>query len=229
MLTILHQDDDLVVINKPHGLLVHPSKIALDAKETALQLVRNQINQYVYPIHRLDRKTSGVLVFALNKKALSLLNKAFQEHEIEKKYFAIVRGYTPKEGSIDYALKNESGKIQEAITHFKRLDQTEIPIPFGMHQTSRYSLVSLYPKTGRHHQLRKHMAHIFHPIIGDRPHGCNKQNKLFKERFGLDKMMLHASEIQFRHPITEKILKIEAPLSHEFKRIKNILWEKSLG
>ena len=223
MLTILHRDNDLIAINKPSGLLVHPSKMAYDATEFAIHKLRDQINAWVFPTHRLDRKTSGVLLFGLNKETQVLINKAFQNKEIAKKYLAIVRGYTEDSGLIDYALKNDSGKVQEAITSYTTLARTEMDIPFGKHQTSRYSLVQLEPTTGRYHQLRKHMAHIFHPIIGDRPHGCNKQNRLFKERFKLKDMLLHANELTLIHPLTKEELVIKARASREFERMQDVL------
>ena len=172
MIEILYNDGEMIAVNKPPGLLVHPTRIAADATESAMQLVRDQIGQWVYPVHRLDRKTSGILLFALNQEMQSALSFHFKESILLKRYVAIVRGYTDDEGEIDYALKNLEEKIQEAQTKYRLLRRTEIPLAYGKHSTSRYSLVELFPKTGRYHQLRKHMAHIFHPIIGDRPHGC---------------------------------------------------------
>ena len=223
MLEIIYQDDDIIAINKPPGLLVHPSRIAADATESAMQNLRDQIGHWVYPVHRLDRKTSGVLVFALNKEVQSQLNLSFKESSVVKRYIAIVRGFTEDEGEIDYALTNLEGKTQEAKTTYKTLKKTEIPLAFGKHQTSRYSLIELFPSTGRYHQLRKHMAHIFHPIIGDRPHGCNKQNKLFKNEFGMNEMLLHAQSLSFEHPITKVELKLEASFHAEFLRMKRTL------
>jgi len=223
VLTILYQDKDLIAVNKPPGLLVHPSKMANDATDFALHRLRDQIGSWVYPTHRLDRKTSGVLLFALNKKTQVIVNKSFQNREILKKYIAIVRGYTEASGHIDYALKNDNGKIQDAQTSYKTLSKSEIDIPSGKHPTSRYSLLQLEPSTGRYHQLRKHMAHIFHPIIGDRPHGCNKQNRLFKEKFKLKDMMLHANELTIMHPITKEELVIKARPTREFERIQEAL------
>ena len=191
-LGILYQDEHLVAINKPHGLLVHRSPIATNADTFAVQELRNLLEQRVYPVHRLDRKTAGVLLFALNEDIHKALQKQFAERDVEKTYLAIVRGYTEDQGLIDYALTNDKGKVQEAQTAYKTLARTEIDLPFGKHTTSRYSLVEARPHTGRMHQLRKHFAHILHPIIGDRPHGCNKQNKLFKEKWKMTTMLLHA-------------------------------------
>lgn len=225
ILPILYQSSDLVAINKPHGLLVHRSPIASDATEFAVQLLRDQLGQRVYPVHRLDRKTGGVLLFALTESMNSVMQQQFMDGHIHKTYIAIVRGYAPDTQTIDYALRNdETGASQDAITHVKTLQRTEIPLPFGKHATSRYSLVELTPTTGRMHQLRKHMAHILHPIIGDRPHGCNKQNKLFKGHFEMNTMLLHARQLRFRHPVSMDEISITAPVQAEFARMLGVLF-----
>ncbi len=219
MLEILYKDDFIVAINKPHGLLVHQSKIARDAKEFAIQLLRDQINQKVYPVHRIDRKTSGVLLFALKEDVNIAMQEMFMNREVDKIYHAIVRGYAPEKMTIDYPLKREDGKIQGAVSNIRRISTVEIDLPFGKHLTSRYSLIEIEPKTGRFHQIRKHLAHIRHPIIADRPHGCNKQNKLFLEKFNLSTMMLHARNLNFKHPVTKEIIELKAKYSSEFERM----------
>jgi len=218
-LEIIYQDDHLVAINKPPGLLVHRTKLADDVDVFALQTLRNQLDRHVYPIHRLDRKTSGVLLFALNEEIHKNMQLAFANKQIRKTYLAIVRGFTDDEGTIDYPLKKDNGSIQEATTNYLTLDRIEIKLPAGKHTTSRYSLLQVQPFKGRNHQIRKHLAHIHHPIIADRPHGCNKQNKLFKEKFGLMTMMLHALELYFVHPLSGDEVKISASLHKEFKRM----------
>ncbi|HAZ01253.1 MAG TPA: pseudouridylate synthase [Marinilabiliales bacterium] len=217
-LEIIYHQNQLVAINKPHGLLVHRSKYADEAKEFAVQELRNQIGCYVYPVHRLDRKTAGVLVFALNTEMNAAMNLLFAENRVSKKYLAVVRGHTDDSGIIDYPLVNDAGKNQEAVTYYRTLQRSEISVPFGKFQTSRYSLVEVEPHTGRIHQIRKHFAHIFHPIIGDRPHGCNKQNRLFKERWGFDTMLLHATEVTFLHPETNIPVLLQAGLHPEFRK-----------
>lgn len=223
MLKILYQDEFIVGINKPPGLAVHRSKLVGNTNDFALQQLRDQVGKHVYPAHRLDRKTSGVLLFAFDKEMLSQLMSQFENGTVEKKYLAIVRGWAPGHEIIDYPLTDESGKSKEAITYFKTLDKTELDVPFGKFQTSRYSLVEAAPKTGRMHQLRKHFAHINHPIIGDRPHGCNKQNKLFLEKWKIKEMMLHASELKFEHPITNEEILLSANLHAEFKRMGEMM------
>ena len=223
LLEILFHDEHLVAINKPHGLLVHRSSIAADAQEFALQLLRDQLERHVFPAHRLDRKTGGVLLFALSKDVEKLMQMQFQENQVSKKYLAIVRGHTPDAEAIDYPLRKENGTLQDAFTRYKTLARAELDVPLGNHPTSRYSLVEAKPETGRMHQLRKHFSHIFHPIIGDRTHGCNKQNKLFKEKWKLDAMLLHASQLSFIHPVTGLPVHIEAPLHPEFLRMMELM------
>ena len=214
-LPILYQDEYLVAVNKPHGLLVHRTSLAVDTDQFAVQILRGQLGQRVYPVHRLDRKTAGVLLFALNEEVNSLMQQQFQNGQVEKTYHAIVRGFTPDSGEIDYPLKRDDGVVQEAFTAFRTLQRTEVPFQTGKHPTSRYSLVELKPTTGRMHQLRKHMAHIFHPIIGDRPYGCNKQNRYFKEELGMMSMMLHALSVQFAHP-SLGVIAVEAAYQRDF-------------
>lgn len=223
MLDILFQDEYIVAINKPHGLLVHRSSIAADTSEFALQLLRDQIKQPVHPAHRIDRKTGGILLFSLNKDMDASVQQLFANKSVLKTYWAIVRGYAEDEGTIDYPLRKENGTAQDAVTHYKTLARAEIDLPLGKHSTSRYSLVELKPITGRMHQLRRHMAHILHPILADRPHGCNKQNRLWKDHFKMDTMLLHAKEISFKHPVTGSEIQIEAPLQQEFTRVLAIL------
>ena len=198
---------------------MHRTKIALDADEFALQILRDQIGQKVFPTHRLDRKTSGVLLFAKDEETNRLMQTQFMDQKVLKTYKAIVRGWTEDEGTIDYVLTNDSGKTQDAITHYKTLNKSEIDLPNGKFSTARFSLVELKPETGRMHQLRKHLAHIFHPIIGDRPHGCNKQNKLFKEHFSMMEMLLHAENLEFKHPKSGEEVAIKSEIQGEFKRM----------
>lgn len=223
-LSILYRDHRLVAINKPPGLLVHRSPMARDATEFAVQRLRDQLGQRVFPVHRLDRKTSGVLLFALDETTSVSMQGQFAGGLVRKGYLAIVRGYTDDSFEIDYALRHDdTGIMQEAFTRGRTLNRTELPHPAGKHPTSRYSLVELTPATGRMHQLRRHMAHVFHPIIGDRPHGCNKQNRFFKAHFGLVEMLLHARELGFSHPVTGDEIRIQAPFLAEFERMREVL------
>jgi tRNA pseudouridine65 synthase len=223
MLEIVYQDDHIIAINKPHGLLVHRSSIANDAKEFALQLLRDQVGRHVSPVHRLDRKTGGLLLFAFEKDVEIALHQQFQNGQVLKKYLAVLRGHSPDQQEIDYPLAKENGTIQEAFTSFVTLKRAELDIPFGKHETSRYSLVEATPTTGRMHQLRRHFAHIFYPIIGDRKHGCNKQNRFFKEQWDMTTMLLHASELTFKHPVTSETVALTAGISEEFQRVNHLM------
>lgn len=203
--------------------MVHRTELARDVYEFAMQILRDQINQRVYPCHRIDRKTSGVLLFTKDEESNKIIQKRFAEGKVIKEYIAIVRGFTEDKGSIDYPLKRDDGMIQEAKTNYSTLERTEIDLPFGNQPSSRYSLLKVVPESGRMHQIRKHLAHISHPIIGDRPHGCNKQNKLFKDKWKMTNMMLHALTIEFDHPVKDKSVWIEATLSNEFQRTMKFL------
>jgi tRNA pseudouridine65 synthase len=223
MLDILYRDEHLIAINKPHGLLVHRSPIAADAEEFALQLLRDQIGQKVNPVHRLDRATGGLLLFALNKEAEIAMQQQFMDNLVKKTYLAIVRGHTPDKEDIDYPLKKENGTLQDAFTTYTTINRVEIAVPLGKHDTSRYSLIEVKPATGRMHQIRKHMSHVFHPIVGDRTHGCNKQNRLFKEKWEMITLLLHASQLKFKHPVTGIEVIIEAPARDEFNRVMQLM------
>ena len=209
-LEILYQDDNYVIINKPHGLLVHRTKIAEEKSEFAVQILRNQIGKKVSPVHRLDRKTSGILVFGFNSEATKLLAQQFAERSTQKTYWAIVRGFSPKEGIIDKPLKSEKNKTQIAETHFLTLANHTLHIPMGKYPTCRYSLVKITPKTGRMHQIRRHFNHINHPIIGDYRHGDYRHNQLFIKEFDQNFMYLHAGQLSFFHPFLKKELIIRA-------------------
>ncbi|MGY3212155.1 pseudouridine synthase [Mucilaginibacter sp. HD30] len=223
MLEIIYRDEHLIAINKPHDLLVHRSPIAADVEEFAMQILRDQIGAKVYPAHRIDRKTGGVLLFALSKEVEKAMQQQFMNNQVHKKYLAIVRGHTPDNGEIDYPLRKENGTLQDAFTAYRTLQRAELQVPLGKHETSRYSLVEAEPTTGRMHQLRKHFAHIFHPIIGDRTHGCNKQNKLFKEKWEMTTMLLHASHLSFTHPVTREPVTINAELQPKFLDVMRLM------
>ena len=233
MLEILYKDEYVVVINKPSGLLVHKSPIDKRETQFALQMLRDQIGQYVYPIHRLDKPTSGVLVFALSSEVASLLSEQFKLHTIQKEYLAVVRGYTNTSELIDYDLKvildkkadkdrSKNKEPQEAQTYYECLSTIELPFPVSRYPVARYSLLKLLPRTGRKHQLRRHMKHILHPIVGDTKYGRNEHNRLFREKFECHRLLLHASKISFVHPISTELLVIEARLDETFQSIYDL-------
>lgn len=230
MLEILYQDDNYVIINKPHGLLVHRTKIAEEKHEFAVQMLRDQIGQKVSPVHRLDRKTSGVLVFGLHSEATKLLAKQFTERTTTKTYWAIVRGFSPEKGIIEKPLKSEKGNIQIAETHFSTIANHTLNIPIGKYPTCRYSLVKIEPKTGRMHQIRRHFNHINHPIIGDYKHGDYRHNQLFIREFEQNFMYLHANELTFFHPFINNQLTIKADFQLPFKKmIQQFDWTNYLN
>ena len=227
---ILYRDQYLVIVNKPSGLLVHRSPIDRHETRFALQEVRDMIGQYVYPVHRLDKPTSGVLVFALDEQTAQKLSLMFRNGEVSKRYLAVVRGYTQTSGVIDHPLKQMldtkaqkkegvTKEEQEACTHYVRLATVEMPFAVSRYPVARYSLVSLTPKTGRKHQLRRHMKHIFHPIVGDTKHGRGEHNRLFREKFDAHRLLLHACEVTFEHPLTGYRLCIKAGLDETFTKV----------
>lgn len=230
-LPLLYQDECLVAINKPSGLLVHRSLIDKHETQFAVQLLRDQIGQKVYPVHRLDRPTSGVLLFALDPYTARLLTAQFTQGLVQKTYLALVRGFCAATGVIDYALKEELDPLadakadphklpQTALTYYRTREQFELPFASGKHASSRYSLLELQPKTGRKHQLRRHLKHIFHPILGDTTHGDGQQNKLFREHFSCERLMLHAQALQVQHPMgVKQTLDLTAPIPAEFETI----------
>ncbi|WP_020558101.1 tRNA pseudouridine(65) synthase TruC [Thiofilum flexile] len=230
MLEVIYQDDYVIAINKPEGLLVHRSPIDKHETRFALQLLRDQIGQKVYPVHRLDKPTSGVLLFALSSDIARKLTEQFTQGNISKQYLAIVRGHCAPHGVIDYPLQEQLDRLadaladpnkpaQEAITHYHTLAQTELPFAVGRYATARYSLVALKPLTGRKHQLRRHMKHIFHPILGDTTHGDGKHNQFIRQEFACQRLLLHAARLTLIHPYTEQPLVLNASLSDEFTQV----------
>jgi len=220
---ILYDDDWFIAINKPSGILVHRTPISED-RRFVLQLLRNQIGQRIYPAHRLDRGTSGVLVFGKNREAASRLAEQLRAKTIEKEYLAIVRGYIDREGIIDYPLSSDKHKEpQEAITRYELLRQIEIEAAISRYKTARYSLVKVIPETGKMHQIRKHFSHIRHPVIGDKKHGDIKHNKYFKSNFNVSRLLLHSSYFAFRHPESNQKIEIKAPLDKEFTKALQLL------
>ncbi len=231
-LNILYQDDDYIAIDKPSGLLVHRSEI--DRRETrfALQLLRDQIGQRVYPVHRLDKPTSGVLLFGLHSAAASYLQQAFQQQQVSKAYLAIVRGYACESGVIDYALSDKREKEekrrasdvrapQPARTDYQRLATIELPVAIGRHPSARYSLLLVYPRSGRKHQIRRHLHHIAHPIIGDTRYGEGRHNRLFRERYQSHRLLLWSAGLGFIHPFSKRLVEIKTTVPNELVPLFN--------
>jgi len=237
-LDIIFQDEHLVAINKPSGLLVHRSEI--DRRETrfAVQLLRDQIGRQVYPAHRLDKPTSGVLLFALSSQVARNLGEQFSTQKISKHYLAIVRGCCAAEGIIDHPLREdpdpyagrvEPGPPQPALTRYRQLATIELPFAIDKYPTSRYALVLCQPQTGRKHQIRRHMKHISHPIIGDAKHGKGLHNRKFQEVYGVGRLLLAATQMDFVHPVTQQPLRLVAPPRDGFRQLLDTFnWTQEL-
>jgi tRNA pseudouridine65 synthase len=202
-LPVLHRDGFLLAVNKPSGLAVHRG--AAQDRLVALQLVRNLAGRHVHAVHRLDRATSGALLFALDAGTTRRMQEKFAASEVEKRYLALVRGIPPEEGTIDHPVPRAAGESRiPAVTDFRRL-----AIFAG------YALVEARPRTGRFHQIRRHFKHLSHPLIGDVRYGKGEHNRLFRERFGLHRLALHALELGFEHPETGDAVRIVAPLPED--------------
>jgi tRNA pseudouridine65 synthase len=230
MLSILYQDDALVVVNKPAGLLVHKSPIDRHETQYAMRILRDQIGCWVYPVHRLDKPTSGVLVFGLSSEVAAIFSAAFENHEVEKDYLAVVRGFPPESGCIDHPIretamfKSDKGKYEakearSAITHYQRLATIELPVAVDKYPASRYALMRLSPVTGRQHQLRRHMKHLSHPIIGDPKYGKSNHNRFFAEHIGVERLLLACMQMGFKHPLTGQWMRVRAPLDAAFDKV----------
>lgn len=272
VLNILYQDEFMVAVDKPAGLFVHRSYMDRDEVYFALQLVRDQVGQYVYPVHRLDRPTSGVLLFALTKEVATKLSEAFankscqeefesdtelegdtqtaQQDQLDqverltidknidgsnlamvKTYYALARGHLVVSADlIDHPLKEKLDKLgdknvsrdkpaQSAQSYYQVKQQASLPIKVGKFDSVRYSLIQVRPITGRRHQIRRHLAHLRHPIIGDINYGDNKQNPFFIEHFGFKRLMLIAKSLEFNHPISNERIKISAPFDEQWQQV----------
>ena len=237
---LVYRDEFLVAIDKPSGLLVHRSPIDRHETRFALQMVRNQIGQHVFPVHRLDKPTSGVLLFGLSSDIARHLSAQFAAGTVHKEYLAVVRGHCPENGVIDYALKEQLDKIadkhsrkdkpaQDAVTHFRRLATVEVPFTVDRYPTSRYSLVELRPETGRKHQLRRHMKHIGYPMIGDAKHGKGVHNRFFQRQYNCARLLLVCTGLEFSHPVSGAPVTLRAQLDAPFQRVITAFgWQDAL-
>ncbi|KXX69011.1 pseudouridine synthase [Flammeovirga sp. SJP92] len=225
MLEILYQDEHFVAVNKPSGLMVHPSELTGREGEFAMYQLRDQLGQYVYPCHRLDRATSGVLIFAFSSEMCQQFQELNNENgEVKKEYLSIVRGHLLEGKMLTKDIKNRYDKVyKSAKTYIEPLERVELPIPVGPYQTSRYTLVLSRPYTGKTHQIRLHLRGENHPIIGDRRYGDHRHNNMFLEKFQLDRLWLHAWKYSFVHPLTQKLTEIKAELPSDFKEVLTLI------
>jgi len=204
---VLHLDDDIVAVHKPAGLLVHRNAHA-GREPFLLQILRDQLGRLLYPVHRLDRPTSGLLIMSLSPQAAGILARQFARREVTKTYLAVVRGFAPEQGRIETPLAGESGALLPASTNFTRLAVAELPLPVGRYATARFSLVRVRPLSGRTHQIRRHFAHIRHPVIGDVLRGDGRQNRFFRKHFGLHRLLLASVGLDILHPADGRLLRL---------------------
>lgn len=235
MLDILYRDDRLIAIHKPPGLLVHRSNIDRHETRFAVQLLRDQIGQRVHPLHRLDKGTSGVLLFALDAFTAQKLGAQFEANTVIKRYQAIVRGWPADSGHIDHPLArpvDDYGRMTKtsaaspalpAQTTYRRLASVELPVAVDRYPTTRYALVELQPHTGRQHQLRRHMKHIAHPVMGDATYGKGVHNRFFQQHFNSHRLLLACMQMCLNHPDDQHPLRIEAPHEPGFIHIMTAL------
>jgi len=236
-LPVLYRDQWIVAVHKPAGLLVHRSEIDRHETRFAVQMLRDQIGQRVWPAHRLDRGTSGVLIFALDPGTAGALGRQFEAQAVDKHYLAVVRGHPAPFGRIDHPLsrkrdaktwhdpRSTADDPQEAVTDFRCLATIELPVQVDRYPTSRYALVALTPHTGRQHQIRRHLKHIAHPIIGDATYGKGRHNRMFAEHYDSHRLLLACTRLGLTHPVSGMPLTVDAPLAAEFAAlIRRLGW-----
>jgi tRNA pseudouridine65 synthase len=201
----LYRDETLVAVDKPSGLAVHRGWAA--DRVTAMSVARDLTGRHVYPVHRLDRGTSGVLVFAFDSETARRLQESLRAQRVHKRYLALVRGVTPIEERIDYPIpRKPNGPRVDAITSYRRLAVA----------LDRYSWIEAFPETGRLHQIRRHLKHVSHPLIGDTTYGDGRENRRLRE-LGLSRLALHAAELRFAHPQSGDAIVVNAPLPDDLR------------
>ena len=218
---ILFEDEYLIVVNKPNNVLIHESHYARNIRETTLlEFLEQQLGYPVYPAHRLDRKTSGIILLLKQKENVSQFQELFTSNQIQKTYYAIVRGFSSESGTIDSPVKNDdTGIYKNALTNYQSITNVELNIPVHPYDKSRYSLVQLTPKTGRMHQLRKHLNKISHPIVGDYKYGDRFHNRMFETELHCIYMFLHAHSLNFSHPITNEKFQLTANFPSDWEKL----------
>ncbi|PQB06914.1 pseudouridine synthase [Polaribacter filamentus] len=231
-LKIIFEDEYLLCVNKPNNVLVHHafhSRNVAD-EDSLLQIIEHDKGLKVYPIHRLDRKTSGIILLAKQKEFVSKFQELFTKSEIQKTYYGIVRGFSPDEKTIDTPVKGRDANVhKEALTYLKTLEKVTLNIPVKPYDSSRYSLVELSPKTGRMHQLRVHTNKISHPLIGDAKYGDKNHDLMFEENFGWKNLFLHAGKLEFTHPFSSEQLILKASFPKDWTAsFEAFSWENPL-
>lgn len=225
---ILYRDDHLLVLNKPTAVPIHGSRMLEGRPQTLLAMARELTGRMVHAVHRLDRPVSGAVMLTFDKNRLAEMSTEFENQRVGKRYLAVARGWTPEEGVIDYPLlpprdeRRGDEEAREAITRYKCLAKTELPVEIPPYQTARYSLLQLVPETGRRHQLRRHMKHVSHHLVGDTSYGRGEHNRLFREHFDCKRLLLHSHSLTFHHPSSGEKIKVTAPLDAAFDRVMGI-------
>jgi tRNA pseudouridine65 synthase len=231
---ILYRDEHLVAVYKPAGLLVHRSRIERGERACALQLARDALGRRVFPVHRLDRPTAGLLLLALEVESARAMTRAFAAGRVRKTYLAVVRGWAAPAGRIEHPLIEELDPMTDALarpdkaaraatTSYGRLATAELPCAVGRYPSARYSLLGVTPHTGRRHQIRRHLKHIFHPVIGDTTHGDGCHNRFFREHLGCSRLLLCAVSLAFDHPRSGLPVRIEAAPDAELGQVLQAL------
>ncbi len=219
MLNVLYRDEWVVAVNKPSGVHVHATRLS-PGEVSLLPRVRDYMGHWVWPVHRLDRGTSGVVLFACSREAAGEFTRLFREQTVDKRYLGVVRGVPEATGRIDHPVRHDNGVVSRpAITDFRCLAAAEVAGPVGRYATGRYALVDIRPRSGRRHQIRRHFHHISHPLIGDTTYGDGRHNRFFRERFGIQRLLLVALELDFVHPVTRQRIHLAAPPADEFREV----------
>lgn len=224
LLNFTYEDEHILAIDKPAGFFIQPpenSGFYIDPNKICLNHLEDHFKTKIYPIHRLDSPTTGLTLFAKSRQAAVNMSALFKNKQINKKYWAFVRGHTDQAGEINLPLQNpKTGQISKAFTAYRTLAKIELLQTVQKYPTSRYSLIEVAPQTGKWHQIRRHFDQIAHPLIGDIVHGDSHHNRFFRDELGLQGLWLRATELKFEHPISRKPLLLIAPT--------NLKWEKIL-
>ena len=231
-LEIIYQDSYCLLVTKPNNVLVHHahhSRNKIDEK-SLVQLIEDQLGSRYFPIHRLDRKTSGIILLASKKEYVSTFQALFTNKEIKKVYYGVVRGYSQENRIIDSPVKGRDALVyKEAETHLKRLDKIELNIPVKPYDSSRYSLVELTPTTGRMHQLRIHMNKLSTPLINDAKYGDKNHDTMYREQFGWTNLFLHAGSLAFTHPFSNQELILKSSFPNDWIQLfEKFYWKNPL-
>lgn len=229
---IIFEDAHLIAVNKPAGLLAHASRMARDVDADLQSTLCAQLGGSMHLVHRLDRATSGLVLVARNGESAGALGRQFMERSVNKRYLGVVRGWPAAAGEIDYALPDvrDNSPRKPALTRFRTLATTTVPIALGKYPQQRYALIEASPHTGRYRQIRKHFHHVSHHLIGDTSHGRTEHNRLFQREFGVQQLLLHALQLDFLHPVDARPMRLTAPLDAVWQSLlQRFDWQQKLA